>query len=93
MTPENTAIGRFMTAEAAQSMGVFAQAATQQVNNDVLGKPRAIFTIARGSSDAVANILSYEFMRELGVPVTSLPPSIFSIGAGVSPEEVTVLVI
>ena len=93
MTPENTAPGRFMTAEAAQSMGVFAQAATQQVNNDVLGKPRAIFTIARGSSDAVANILSYEFMRELGVPVTSLPPSIFSIGAGVSLEEVTVLVI
>ena len=82
-----------MTAEAAQSMGVFAQAATQQVNNDVLGKPRAIFTIARGSSDAVANILSYEFMRELGVPVTSLPPSVFSIGAGVSLEEVTVLVI
>ena len=38
-----------MTAEAAQSMGVFAQAATKQVNNDVLGKPRAIFTIARGS--------------------------------------------
>ena len=93
MTPENTAPGRFMTAEAAQSMGAFAQAATQQVNNDVLGKPRAIFTIARGSSDAVANILSYEFMRELGVPVTSLPPSIFSIGAGVSLEEVTVLVI
>ena len=93
MTPENTAPGRFMTAEAAQSMGVFAQAATQQVNNDVLGKPRAIYTIARGSSDAVANILSYEFMRELGVPVTSLPPSVFSIGAGVSLEEVTVLVI
>ena len=39
MTPENTAPGRFMTAEAAQSMGVFAQAATQQVNNDVLGNP------------------------------------------------------
>ena len=32
MTPENTAIGRFMTAEAAQSMGVFAQAATLDVS-------------------------------------------------------------
>jgi glutamine---fructose-6-phosphate transaminase (isomerizing) len=93
MTSENTASGCFMTAEAAQSMGVFVQAATQKVNNDVLGKPRAIYTIARGSSDAVANILSYEFMRELGVPVTSLPPSVFSIGAGVSLEEVIVLVI
>ena len=49
MTPENTAPGRLMAAEAAQSMGVFAQAATQQVDGDVLGKPRAIYTIARGS--------------------------------------------
>ena len=93
MTPENTAPGRLMAAEAAQSMVVFAQATIQQVDNDVLGKPRAIYTIARGSSDAVANILSYEFMRELGVPVTSLPPSVFSIGVGVSLEEVVALVI
>ena len=82
-----------MAAETAQSIGVFAQAATQQVDADVLGKPRAIYTIARGSSDAAANILSYEFMRELGVPVTSLPPSVFSIGAGVSLEEAAALVI
>ena len=82
-----------MAAETAQSMGVFAQAATQQVDADVLGKPRAIYTIARGSSNAAANILSYEFMRELGVPVTSLPPSVFSIGAGVSLEEAAALVI
>ena len=82
-----------MAAEAAQSMGVFALAATQQADGDVLGKPGAIYTIARGSSDAVANILSYEFMRELGVPVTSLPPSVFSIGAGVSLEEAAALVI
>ena len=93
MTPENTAPGRLRAAETAQSIGVFAQAATQQVNADVLGKPRAIYTIARGSSDAAANILSYEFMRELGVPVTSLPPSVFSIGAGVSLEEAAALVI
>ena len=32
-------------------------------------------------------------MRELGVPVTSLPPSVFSIGAGVSLEEAAALVI
>ena len=82
-----------MAAETAQSIGVFAQAVTQQVDADVLGKPRAIYTIARGSSDAAANILSYEFMRELGVPVTSLPPSVFSIGAGVSLEEAAALVI
>ena len=82
-----------MAAETAQSIGVFAQAATQQVDADVLGKPRAIYTIARGSSDAAASILSYEFMRELGVPVTSLPPSVFSIGAGVSLEEAAALVI
>jgi len=82
-----------MAAETAQSIGVFAQAATQQVDADVLGKPRAIYTIARGSSDAAANILSYEFMRELGVQVTSFPPSVFSIGAGVSLEEAAALVI
>ncbi|HCW82485.1 MAG TPA: glucosamine-fructose-6-phosphate aminotransferase, partial [Rhodobacteraceae bacterium] len=93
MRPKNTASGCLMAAEAAQSMGVFALAATQQADGDVLGKPGAIYTIARGSSDAVANILSYEFMRELGVPVTSLPPSVFSIGAGVSLEEAAALVI
>ena len=93
MIPKNTASGCLMAAEAAQSMGVFALAATQQAHGDVLGKPDAIYTIARRSSDAVANILSYEFMRELGVPVTSLPPSVFSIGAGVSLEEAAALVI
>ena len=93
MTPENTASGCLMAAEAAESMGVFALAATQPADGDVLGKPDAIYTIARGSSDAVANIPSYEFMRELGVPVTSLPPSVFSIGAGVSLEEAAALLI
>jgi glucosamine--fructose-6-phosphate aminotransferase (isomerizing) len=82
-----------MAAEAAQRMGVFANAVTQQADGDALGKPRAIYTIARGSSDAAANVLTYEFMRELGVPVTSLPPSVFSLGAGVALEEAAVLVI
>ena len=52
----------------------------------------AIYTIARGSSDAAANILSYELMRELGLPVTSLPPSVFSIGAGVKLDGAAALV-
>lgn len=84
MTRDHTTPGRLMAAESAQSLGVFARGATQQVNVDILGTPRAIYTIARGSSDAAANILSYEFMRELGIPVTSLPPSIFSLGEGVA---------
>ena len=35
------------------------------------------------TGDAAANILSYEFMRETGRAMTSLPPSVFSLGAGV----------
>ena len=54
---------------------------------------RAIYSIARGSSDATANILSYEFMRELGIPVTSLPPSVYSVGNGVSMKDALGLVI
>ncbi len=93
MTMENATPGRLMAAEAAQSMGVFAQAAVQHVDASALRKPKAIYTIARGSSDAAANILSYEFMRELGVPVTSLPPSVFSLGAGVALDGAAALVI
>lgn len=85
--------GRLMASEAAQSLGVFAQAAGQHVDASVLRQPKAIYTIARGSSDAAANILSYEFMRELGVPVTSLPPSVFSLGAGVDLSGAAALVI
>jgi len=54
---------------------------------------RAIYTIARGSSDAAANILSYEYMRELGIPMTTLPPSVFSLGNGVDMAGATGLVI
>jgi glucosamine--fructose-6-phosphate aminotransferase (isomerizing) len=54
---------------------------------------RAFYPIARGSSDAAANILSYEFMRVLRVPVTSLPPSVFSIGAGVQLEGTAALMV
>ena len=55
--------------------------------------PGAIYTIARGSSDAAANILSYEFMRFLRIPVTSLPPSVFSLGPGVALDRTAVMVI
>lgn len=74
--------GHLMAAEIAEAPGVFARAAVQPVRADLAGR-RAIYTIARGSSDAAANILSYEFMRELGMPMTSLPPSVFSLGRGV----------
>ena len=93
MTHENKTPGRLMAAEAAQSMATFRRASTQTIDSTVLGKPRAIYTIARGSSDAAANILSYEFMRELGVPVTSLPPSVFSLGGGVDLSDTAALVI
>ena len=93
MIQENTTPGRLMATESAQSMDVFARAAAQRVAADGLNAPKAIYTIARGASDAAANILSYEFMRELGVPMTSLPPSVFSIGAGVLLNDALALVI
>jgi glucosamine--fructose-6-phosphate aminotransferase (isomerizing) len=58
-----------------------------------LHRARAIYTIARGSSDAAANILSYAFMRLLGKPMTTLPPSVFSLGAGVDMAGAAGLVI
>ena len=83
--------GVYMRAEIAEAPGVFAatlRAAVDPRRLDQivalhLDQARAIYTIARGSSDAAANILSYEFMRETGKPMTSLPPSIFSVGRGV----------
>lgn len=93
MTMENKTPGRLMALEAAQSIDVFASAAKQHVATAAMRQPKAIYTIARGSSDAAANILSYEFMRELAVPVTSLPPSVFSIGAGVVLKDTAALVI
>lgn len=80
-----------MRAEIAESPGVFARALARTPLAQPL--PRAFYTIARGSSDAAASILSYEFMRELGVPMTSLPPSVFSLGNGVALQGATVIVI
>ena len=85
--------GVLMAAESAECMAVFAASAAQSVNPAKLGRPKALYTIARGSSDAAANILSYEFMRELGIPVTSLPPSVFSLGNGVSLKDAGAMVI
>lgn len=76
-----TILGRHMEAEIAEAPGVFARAVGQSVT--VSGAFHAFYTIARGSSDAAANILSYEVMRETGLPMTSLPPSVFSLGNGV----------
>ncbi|SHH45818.1 glutamine--fructose-6-phosphate transaminase [Cognatiyoonia sediminum] len=84
MTKNETVPGHFMATESAQALDVFATAVRQDVDVADLAGSTAFYTIARGSSDAAANILSYEFMRELGVPMTSLPPSVFSLGKGVS---------
>ena len=83
--------GRHMRAEIAESSGVFANALANVPTG--LSLPHACYTIARGSSDAAATILSYEFMREVGLPMTSLPPSVFSVGNGVSLLGATVLVV
>ncbi|WP_247743715.1 SIS domain-containing protein [Shimia sp. R9_3] len=93
MTMKADVPGAWMAQESAQALSVFARAATQEVTLPEMGDVRAFYTIARGSSDAAANILSYEFMRVLGVPVTSLPPSVFSIGAGVQLEDTAALVV
>jgi glucosamine--fructose-6-phosphate aminotransferase (isomerizing) len=89
--------GAFMRAEIAEAPDVFARAVTadhRRALADIgFGNARAIYTIARGSSDAAANILSYEWMRALQKPMTSLPPSIFSLGDGVSMSDAAALVI
>lgn len=80
-----------MRSEIAEAPGVFARAIANSMSSPAHAallalepaKARAFYTIARGSSDAAANILAYEFMRETGKPMTSLPPSVFSIGRGV----------
>jgi glucosamine--fructose-6-phosphate aminotransferase (isomerizing) len=77
--------GAHMRSEIAEAPGVFARALATSPTLPTLNLASitAFYTIARGSSDAAANILSYEFMRELGKPMTSLPPSVFSLGEGV----------
>lgn len=87
-------LGALMARESAEAMTVFRRALSRPVTDlPDLNGVRAIYTVARGSSDAAANILSYEFMRELGIPVTSLPPSVFSLGPGVDLSGSAMLVI
>ena len=93
-----TGPGHHMRSEIAEAPGVFTRAIRNAVSNDAktalaAQNPRAIYTVARGSSDAAANILSYEFMRVLRKPMTSLPPSVFSLGQGVSMQKTLALVV
>lgn len=89
--------GEYMAAELAEGPAVFQRSVLQEVATDCaalgLGEARSIYTVARGSSDAAALVLAYEYMAELAVPVTSLPPSVFSIGGGVSLKGSNALVI
>lgn len=85
--------GQHMAREIAEAPAVFATAVAQPVSLPDIQNLRAIYTVARGSSDAAANILAYELMRETHLPVTSLPPSIFSLGGGVRLTDAAVLVV
>ena len=85
--------GQHMAREIAEAPMVLAASVAQPVALLDLTHLRAVYTIARGSSDAAANILSYEIMRETGLPATSLPPSIFSVGHGVRLTDSAVLVV
>jgi glutamine---fructose-6-phosphate transaminase (isomerizing) len=93
MTDLSPDAGQHMAREIAEAPAVFATSVTQPVHLPDLADIRAFYTVARGSSDAAANILSYELMRETGLPVTSLPPSIFSLGHGVRLDDTAVLVV
>ncbi|TNC46802.1 SIS domain-containing protein [Rubellimicrobium rubrum] len=81
-----------MASEITEAPEAFRRAALQAVG-PWASDWRAAYTLARGSSDAAAAILAYEFMRETGRPVTSLPPSVFSLGEGVSLDDTLVLVV
>jgi glucosamine--fructose-6-phosphate aminotransferase (isomerizing) len=93
MTLELEKPGRWMASEAGDAINAFVTASSQDVAFGSLGAAKAIYSIARGSSDAAANILSYEVMRTLRVPCTSLPPSVFSLGGYVDLKDAAVLVI
>lgn len=80
--------GAHMAAESADALAVLARALrsrpTLPASLADLDRIDAIHTVARGSSDAAATILAYEFMQVLRRPVTSLPPSTFSLYPGVA---------
>lgn len=87
-------LGQQMAEEIAQIPSVFSKRLSRLVDlGGQFDDLQAIYTVARGSSDAAANILSYEWMRELQLPVTSLPPSVFSLGTGVRLDRSACLLI
>ena len=70
----NHAYGHHMATEISQAREVFVKRLTSDIALDPL--PQAwnrVYTIARGSSDAVATILSYEWMRVLNLPRPHYP--------------------
>lgn len=85
--------GALMRQESNQAADTLLAGITAATGLDHLAAPASIYTVARGSSDAAATVLNYEFMRELAVPATTLPPSIFSLGAGVDMTGMTVVTI
>ena len=97
MNATSTKPGRLVAAEIAESPAVFSQTVradhSETISDLAPQTLRAIYTIARGSSDAAANILSYLFMSHLKIPVTSLPPSTFSVYDGVRMDDTAGLVI
>lgn len=94
---DTKAPGALMAREAAEAPAVFARAAAADASALLaplaLDNVRALYTVARGSSDAAANVLAYEAMRESRLPTTSMPPSVFSLGQGVRLDGSGVLVI
>ncbi|MBK0326137.1 SIS domain-containing protein [Rhodobacteraceae bacterium F11138] len=86
-----------MRAEAAEAPGVILNHLSRNLSRqDILGPldtPRAIYSVARGSSDAAATVFNYAAMERLGLPATTLPPSVFSIGTGVAMQDALVFAI
>ena len=84
-----------MSAEISEAPEVFKRSTNMrlQAQEPRLKTLRAIYTVARGSSDAAATAINYELMRLLRIPCTSLPPSVFSIGEGVTLDGCAVIVI
>lgn len=88
---------QFMEAEILEAPDIFASTAIADhslaISLTDYSNTHAFYTIAHGSSDAVANILSYLLLPRLHKPVKSLPPSIFSIYQGIQIDDATGLVI
>lgn len=97
MPPDHPAPGSLMRTEAAEAPAVILRHLSNTLSQaDILGPsraPTAVYSIARGSSDAAATVVNYAAMSGLGLPATTLPPSVFSIGAGVALPGALVLAI